>query len=61
VDPVKLGLVANFARPGGNATGMNIFITAVEAKRLGLLHELVPAATQIAVIVNPNSRNSTAS
>jgi|RhiMetdeSRZDD1v2_1073273.scaffolds.fasta_scaffold472667_2 ABC-type uncharacterized transport system substrate-binding protein len=55
VDPVKLGLVDTFAKPGGNATGLNIFITAIEAKRLGLLHELVPAAKQIAVIVNPNS------
>ena len=55
VDPVKLGLVASFARPGGIATGVNMFITAVEAKRLGLLHELIPAATPIAVIVNPSS------
>src|SRR5262245_9926897 len=55
VDPVKLGLVDTFAKPGGNATGLNIFITAIEAKRLGLLHELVPAAKQIAVIVNPKS------
>jgi putative ABC transport system substrate-binding protein len=55
VDPVKLGLVASFARPGGNATGVNIFITAIEAKRLGLLRELVPSATRIAVVVNPNS------
>jgi putative tryptophan/tyrosine transport system substrate-binding protein len=55
VDPVKLGLVANFARPGGNATGVNMFITAVEAKRLGLLRGLVPSASRIAVIVNPNS------
>jgi putative ABC transport system substrate-binding protein len=55
VDPVKLGLVASFARPGGNATGFNIFITAIEAKRLGLLRELVPSAARIAVIVNPNS------
>jgi putative ABC transport system substrate-binding protein len=55
VDPVKLGFVASFAKPGGNATGVNMFITAVEAKRLGLLHELVPAAAQIGVIVNPNS------
>src|SRR5262249_34434755 len=55
VDPVKLGLVASFAKPGGNATGINNLITAVEAKRLGLLHELVPAASRIAVIANPNS------
>src|SRR5262249_13179487 len=55
VDPVKLGLVVSFARPGGNATGLNIFITAIEAKRLGLLRELVPTAARIAVIVNPNS------
>jgi putative ABC transport system substrate-binding protein len=55
VDPVKLGLVASFARPGGNATGLNIFITAIEAKRLGLLRELVPSAVRSAVIVNPNS------
>ena len=55
VDPVKLGLVDSFAKPGGNATGVNMFITAVEAKRLGLLHELIPTASRIAVIVNPNS------
>ena len=55
VDPVKLGLVNSFAKPGGNATGVNMFITAIEAKRLGLLHELVPSARQIAVILNPNS------
>ena len=55
VDPVKLGLVDSFAKPGGNATGVNMFITAVEAERLGLLHELIPTASRIAVIVNPNS------
>jgi putative tryptophan/tyrosine transport system substrate-binding protein len=55
VDPVKLGLVDSFARPGGNATGVNMLITAVEAKRVGLLHELVPFATRMAILVNPNS------
>jgi len=53
-DPVKQGLVESFNRPGGNATGMAVLSPDLEAKRLGLLHELVPQASTIGVLLNPN-------
>jgi putative ABC transport system substrate-binding protein len=53
-DPVKLGIVESFARPGGNVTGVSFFSIALGPKRLGLLHDLVPAAKRVAVLVNPN-------
>ena len=54
-DPVKLGLVANLARPGGNATGINFFVVEAVPKRLGLLRDLVPGAARIAVMINPSN------
>ena len=52
-DPVKLGLVASYNRPGGNVTGVALLVDVLGAKRLGLLREIVPAATLIAVLLNP--------
>jgi putative tryptophan/tyrosine transport system substrate-binding protein len=57
-DPVKLGLVVSLARPGGNATGINIFNVEVATKRLGLLRELLPKSVRIAVLVNPANATS---
>jgi putative ABC transport system substrate-binding protein len=57
-NPVRLGLVASLARPGGNLTGINFLSAEVTPKRLGLLHELVPRANRVAVLINPSNSAS---
>ena len=59
-DPVKLGLVASIARPGGNATGVSYLLSELGAKQLGLLRELVPFASRFGQLVNPNNENAEA-
>jgi putative ABC transport system substrate-binding protein len=54
-DPVRLGLVTSLAQPGGNATGINFFGIETEAKRLGLMHDLLPKAASFAVLLNPSN------
>jgi ABC-type uncharacterized transport system substrate-binding protein len=57
-DPVAMGLVASLAHPGGNVTGINYFSLEVNAKRLALMHELLPKAARFAVLVNPGNATS---
>jgi putative ABC transport system substrate-binding protein len=53
-DPVKLGLIASLSRPGGNATGVYLFIGALDPKKLGLLREVVQQATLFSALLNPS-------
>jgi putative ABC transport system substrate-binding protein len=59
-DPVKEGFVANINRPGGNVTGVNVLTTGLAAKRLEILHEVIPSASVIGVLINPNNASAEA-
>jgi putative ABC transport system substrate-binding protein len=58
IDPLEVGLVTSLSRPGGNLTGINMIAGPLPAKQFGLLHELVPTAKTIAVLINPNNANA---
>ncbi len=59
-DPIKEGLVASVNRPGGNVTGVSLLTTGLDAKRLEILHEVLPSASVIGVLINPNNANAAA-
>ena len=57
-DPVEAGLVRSFNRPGGNVTGVHLFLTELNAKKLGLMHDLLPQLQAMAALLNPTSQNA---